>query len=103
MKSVIKVNFTKLLGDKMADGRDYSLEEVANTTGIDRRKLYNLRDLSDPAKFTLAGKLNLKMEEIVALCDFLGCKAGDLIEYTPSPLVLAQQMPAVQEPAGVLA
>lgn len=96
----VKVNFTKLLAAKSEELNTLlTPTEVANLTGIDRRKLYALRDLSESRESITDEKLPLKFGELKRLCDFLGCKLGELVEYTPNgPLAAGQQMHVLRQP-----
>jgi DNA-binding Xre family transcriptional regulator len=88
--SEVKVRFVQLLAEKQArDGKLYSIADVSNATGIERRRLYQWRD---------GDVKNIKEEELRILCDFFPCTAGELVCYIP-PLANGQKLLTV--PAGV--
>lgn len=99
----VKVNFVKLLAAKSEEiNTMLTPTQVANETGIDRRKLYNLRDLSESNGSIAEDKFPLKFGEARRLCDYLGCTLGELIEYVPpTPLEGGQQMQVLRKPEAV--
>ena len=101
----MKVNFTKLLAAKSEELNSLlTPTEVAELTGIDRRKLYTLRDLSESTEAINEQKFPLKFGEAQVLCDFLGCKLGELVEYTPAtPLATGQQVQMLRQSQAVAA
>ena len=96
----MKVNFLRLLAAKSEQDNDIiTVQSVADATGIDRRKLYSLRDMSQGKEPLDDRKLPLTLGESVILCDYLGCRYGELVEYVPdAPLAAGQQMSNVREP-----
>lgn len=101
----MRINFTKLLAAKSEELNSLlTPTEVAELTGIDRRKLYTLRDLSESTEPIDEQKFPLKFGEAMALCDFLGCKLGELVEYTPAtPLASGQQVRVLRQLNAVAA
>lgn len=101
----MRINFTKLLAAKSEELNSLlTPTEVAELTGIDRRKLYTLRDLSESSEPLDEQKFPLKFSEAKALCDFLGCKFGELVDYTPTtPLAAGQQVRMLRQPQAVAA
>lgn len=98
----MKVNFLRLLAAKQNQENDIiTVQAVADATGIDRRKLYTLRDLSQESKLD-DQKFPLTLGESAKLCDYLGCRYGELVEYVPElPLAQGQQMPHMRQSALV--
>lgn len=101
----MEIRFLPLLAVKQKmDNRLYSLREVQEITGVDRRKLSSLMKLNDKEEFSDSDKVNLTIMESMTLCDWLGCKLGDLLYYEPkTPLGHGQQVQQVSQPVAVAA
>lgn len=86
MANEVRIRLVELLAEKSKrDRKLYNISDVAHATGIDRRRLYDIRD----------GKMKLiKPDEIKRLCDFFPCEVGELICYH-SPLEPGQEYVSV--------
>ncbi|MCC6603130.1 MAG: helix-turn-helix transcriptional regulator [Anaerolineae bacterium] len=82
MTQELKIRLVELLAEKSRrDSVLYAIADVERETGIERRRLYDLRD----------GKVRtIKPEEITALCDYFPCEVGELLHYQ-SPLEQGQE------------
>ena len=89
MAQELKIQLVELLAEKSKrDGTMYAIADIERVTGIERRRLYDIRD----------GKVRtIKPEEITALCDYFPCEVGELLHYE-SPLVQGQEY--VSLPSG---
>lgn len=78
----LRIRLVELLAEKSKrDGELYTIADVENATGIERRRLYQFRDRKVKA---------IKPEEIQALCDYFPCEVGELVYYV-SPLEEGQE------------
>ena len=78
----VKLRLVELLAEKSKrEGTLLNISDVADVTGIDRRRLYKWRDGEVAA---------IKPDEIRALCDYFPCEVGELIDYK-SPLEKGQE------------
>ena len=78
----VKIQLVELLAEKSKrDGVLYGIADVERATGIDRQRLYDLRD---------SVVKHIKPDEIKLLCDYFPCEVGELIYYV-SPLELGQE------------
>ena len=88
-----KIRLVELLAEKsIRDGKLYTISDIESATGIERRRLYVLRDNSTNI---------IRPEEIQLLCDYFVCHVNDLIEYV-SPLADGQEIargPVIVSPA----
>lgn len=72
-RPMIRIRFIQLLDDKgFREGRRISLAEVAKETGISRPTITRI--------INTAG-YNLGLDGVDALCRYLECQPGDLLEY----------------------
>lgn len=82
MNNEVKIRLVELLAEKSKrDGVLYTIADMSEQTGIDRRRLYKWRDGEVAA---------VKPEEIKVLCDYFPCEVGELIHYE-SPLEEGQE------------
>lgn len=78
----LRIRLVELLAEKSKRERQIiTIADMARETGIERRRLYVLRD--DEAA-------SIRPDEIQALCDYFPCEVGELIYYV-SPLEQGQE------------
>ena len=81
-KTAPRIKIVELLAEKIKrEGELLNIADIRRGTGIERRRLYDLRD--NKASF-------IRMDEIEALCDYFPCEVGELVDYT-SPLEYGQE------------
>jgi putative transcriptional regulator len=74
---MIRVKLRTLLDDKaFNEGRRITLNEVSEETGIGRATLNRIANTRG---------YNATLENISALCRYLECTPGDLLEYIETP------------------
>ena len=86
MAQKLKIRLVELLAEKSKrDTVLYAIADIERETGIERRRLYNIRD----------GKVGtIRPDEITALCDYFPCEVGELLHYE-SPLEEGQEYVSV--------
>lgn len=91
MTQELKIRLVELLAEKSKrDGVLYNIADVEKATGIERRRLYQIRDQKVKS---------IKNEEVKVLCDYFPCEVGELLYYV-SPLEKGQEYVVV--PANYL-
>lgn len=92
MTQELKIRLVELLAEKSKrDGVLYAIADIERETGIERRRLYDIRD----------GKVRtVRPEEITALCDYFPCEVGELLHYE-SPLEEGQGYVRVPKGTGL--
>lgn len=93
MAQELKIRLVELLAEKSKrDGVLYAIADIERDTGIERRRLYDIRD----------GKVRtIRPEEITALCDYFPCEVGELLHYE-SPLEQGQEYVSLPKGSVVL-